>query len=283
MTTRTTAPTGAPCWADLWTSDVEGSRRFYGELLGWESEAPNPDFGGYFMFTRDGVPVAGAMGDTPDNPAQDLWKVYLATDDIAATVEAAGRAGAEVVVPVAPVGDLGFQAVVTDPAGAGVGVWQPVGFAGFSTLDEPGTPSWFELFTADYPPGRRLLPLGVPVGHRGRGGQRRVPLHGAAAGRVRPPGRDHGRVGLRPGRRLRLVRVLGDGGRGRGGGYRALARRRRHGRTRRLPLRPHGHGDRPGRGRLPAAAGTARLTARPAPTGPLTSWPTPTGRLTSHP
>jgi predicted enzyme related to lactoylglutathione lyase len=151
MTTRTTAPTGAPCWADLWTSDVEGSRRFYGELLGWESEAPNPDFGGYFMFTRDGVPVAGAMGDTPDNPAQDLWKVYLATDDIAATVEAAGRAGAEVVVPVAPVGDLGFQAVVTDPAGAGVGVWQPVGFAGFSTLDEPGTPSWFELFTADYP------------------------------------------------------------------------------------------------------------------------------------
>ncbi|HEY1734337.1 MAG TPA: hypothetical protein VGG23_07810, partial [Acidimicrobiales bacterium] len=62
MTTREKAPVGAPCWADLWTSDVEGSRRFYRELLGWESGDPDPAFGGYFMFTRDGVPVAGAMG-----------------------------------------------------------------------------------------------------------------------------------------------------------------------------------------------------------------------------
>ena len=151
MTTRTAAPAGAPCWADLWTSDVEGSRRFYGELLGWEALEANPDFGGYFMFARDGVPVAGAMGDMPDDPAQDLWKIYLATDDIAATVEAAGRAGAEIVVPATPVGDLGFQAVVTDPTGAGVGMWQAAAFAGFSTLDEPGAPSWFELFTTGYP------------------------------------------------------------------------------------------------------------------------------------
>ena len=150
MTTRTTAPAGAPCWADLWTSDVEGSRRFYGELLGWEAAEPNPDFGGYFMFMRDGVPVAGGMGDMPDNPAQDLWKVYLATDDIAATVEAASAAGAEVVGPAMPVADLGFQAVLTDPTGAGVGAWQAAAFPGFTTLDEPGAPSWFELFTADF-------------------------------------------------------------------------------------------------------------------------------------
>ena len=33
MPTRDHAPDGSPCWADLWTSDVEGSRRFYGEPL----------------------------------------------------------------------------------------------------------------------------------------------------------------------------------------------------------------------------------------------------------
>ena len=51
-----------PCWADLWTSDVERSRAFYAELFGWEALPPSPEFGGYFMFARDGVPVAGGMG-----------------------------------------------------------------------------------------------------------------------------------------------------------------------------------------------------------------------------
>lgn len=150
MTTRTTVPVGAPCWTDLWTSDVEGSRRFYGELFGWEAGEPSPEFGGYFMFNRAGVPVAGAMGDMPDNPAQNLWKIYLATDDIARTVKAAEAEGGQIVVPAMPVADLGIQAVLTDPTGAGVGVWQPATFPGFSVLDESGSPSWFELFATDY-------------------------------------------------------------------------------------------------------------------------------------
>ena len=32
MPTRDRAPIGSPCWVDLWTSDVEGSRKFYSEL-----------------------------------------------------------------------------------------------------------------------------------------------------------------------------------------------------------------------------------------------------------
>jgi hypothetical protein len=150
MTTRTIAPVGAPCWADLWTSDVEGSRRFYSELFGWEAGEPSPEFGGYFMFNRDGAPVAGAMGDMPDNPAQNVWTIYLATDDIAGVLAAAAPAGAEIVVPQMPVADFGIQAQLTDPTGASVGVWQPGTFAGFSVLDEAGAPSWFELFTSDY-------------------------------------------------------------------------------------------------------------------------------------
>ena len=63
MTNRPVAPPGAPCWVDLWTSDMEGSRRFYSELFGWQAGEPRPDHGGYFMFNRAGIPVAGAMGD----------------------------------------------------------------------------------------------------------------------------------------------------------------------------------------------------------------------------
>src|ERR1051325_10535966 len=28
-------PEGAPCWADAMFSDLEGAKRFYGEVLGW--------------------------------------------------------------------------------------------------------------------------------------------------------------------------------------------------------------------------------------------------------
>jgi uncharacterized protein len=150
MSNRDHAPVGAPCWADLWTSDVEGSRRFYADLFGWEAQAPSPEFGGYFMFTRDGAPAAGAMGDMDDMPASNTWKIYLATDDIAKTVKTAEAEGAHIIVPPMAVADLGTQAVLVDPTGAEVGAWQPGTFPGFTVLDEPGAPSWFEDLTREH-------------------------------------------------------------------------------------------------------------------------------------
>jgi predicted enzyme related to lactoylglutathione lyase len=147
---RDHAPSGSPCWTDLWTSDVEGSRQFYGELFGWEAQEPNPEFGGYFMFTCDGVPLAGGMGDMGEMSANDTWKIYLATDDITKTVEAAETAGAEIISLPMAVADLGTQAVLIDPTGAHLGAWQAGTFPGFAVLNESGTPSWFELHTRDH-------------------------------------------------------------------------------------------------------------------------------------
>jgi hypothetical protein len=151
MTTRDRAPIGSPCWADLWTSDVEGSRRFYGQLFGWEAQEPSPEFGGYFMFNRDGIPVAGGMGDMgEDMPADDTWKIYLATDDIDKTAAATVAGGGQIIAPSMPVADLGVQLVLTDPTGAHLGAWQPMAFPGFTVMNEHGAPSWFELFTRDH-------------------------------------------------------------------------------------------------------------------------------------
>ncbi len=150
MPTRDRAPIGSPCWADLWTSDVDGSRRFYSELFGWEAQEPSPEFGGYFMFTRNGVPTAGAMGDMGDMPANNTWKIYLNTDDIAKTLQAAEAADAQVIAPAMPIADLGTQAVLIDPTGAHLGAWQPGTFPGFTVLGEQGAPSWFELHTRDF-------------------------------------------------------------------------------------------------------------------------------------
>lgn len=150
MSTRDTAPIGAPCWTDLWTSDVDGSRSFYTELFGWEAQEPSAEFGGYFMFTRNGVPVAGGMGDMGDLRADNSWKIYLATDDIAKTVDTAKTEGAQIVGGPDAVADLGSQAILIDPTGALVGAWQAGTFQGFSVLGEHGAPSWFELHTRDH-------------------------------------------------------------------------------------------------------------------------------------
>lgn len=156
MTTRHSVPTGGPCWVDLWTSDIEGSRRFYGELFGWEAEEPNPEFGGYFSFLRDGVRIAGAMGDMGREgdehfrKADDTWTVYLATDDIHAAATAAEAAGATILSPPMQVGDLGWQSMLDDPTGAHLGMWQAGTHPGITVLDERGAPSWFELFTRDH-------------------------------------------------------------------------------------------------------------------------------------
>jgi predicted enzyme related to lactoylglutathione lyase len=150
MTRRETAPLGAPCWVDLWTSDVEGSRRFYSELFGWVAEEPSPEHGGYFMFTRDGVPVAGAMGGTGEMPADNAWKPYLASNDLGRTLQLVAEHGGKVLAPAMPVVNLGVQAVISDPEGRVVGVWQPGSFRGFTVMNEPGAPRFFAFNTEDY-------------------------------------------------------------------------------------------------------------------------------------
>jgi predicted enzyme related to lactoylglutathione lyase len=154
MPARETAPNGAPCWVDLMTSDVERSKAFYTQVFGWTAEEANEDFGGYFNFTRDGVRVAGCTPHQPEMGAEagvpDVWSIYLATDDAAKTVEAATANGGEVQVPAMQLEDLGTMAVVGDPTGASIGIWQPGSHKGFGVITEDGAPSWFELHTRDY-------------------------------------------------------------------------------------------------------------------------------------
>ena len=150
MPTRDTAPMGAPCWVDLSSTDAERARAFYCDLFGWTADEPNPEFGGYFSFRKDGQLIAGAMAFQPDMGVPDVWSIYLATDDAAKTVEVAAAAGAQVVSPAMAVGDLGTMAVLIDPTGAAIGLWQPGTHPGFKEVGENCTPSWFELHTRDY-------------------------------------------------------------------------------------------------------------------------------------
>jgi predicted enzyme related to lactoylglutathione lyase len=150
MPKRDAAPTGAPCWVDVFTSDPDKTRAFYGQLFGWTSKAAGDEYGGYINFQKDGILVAGGVPNDGTSGTPDVWSVYLATEDAKATVDAAVAHGSQVIVPALDVGELGTMAVVTDPGGAAIGAWKPGLHKGFGVLGEPGTPSWFELHTRDH-------------------------------------------------------------------------------------------------------------------------------------
>ncbi len=150
MATRDTAPIGAPCWVDLYTTDADRSRAFYSELFGWAAEEPEPEFGGYFNFQKDGSRIAGCMPSQPGMGVPNTWSVYLAVEDAGKTAEVAAASGGEVISPPMQVAELGTMAVIKDAGGSSVGIWQPGTFQGFSSVYEPRTPGWFELHTGDY-------------------------------------------------------------------------------------------------------------------------------------
>lgn len=150
MPNRETAPVGAPCWVDVFTTDPDQTRAFYGELFGWKSEEPNAEFGGYFNFTKDDRLIAGGMRNDGSSETTDQWTVYLAVENAEASTAAVAAHGGEVHAPVMVVGDLGSMAVFADAGGAHLGLWQPGLHKGFGIINEPGAPGWFELHTREY-------------------------------------------------------------------------------------------------------------------------------------
>lgn len=147
------APTlvaGAPCWNDLYSSDTDRAKEFYGGLFGWTTMDPGPEYGGYFLFQKDGKVVAGCMGNDGEQGLPDAWTVYLTTDDADRTVEAAKSSGGQVHMEPMDVTQNGRFAMLGDPGGAAIGAWQPRDVTGFELHGEPGAPAWFELWTRDF-------------------------------------------------------------------------------------------------------------------------------------
>jgi predicted enzyme related to lactoylglutathione lyase len=150
MPSRDAAPLGAPCWIDLFSSDTDKAREFYGAAFGWTAEDSGTEYGGYINFSKDGILVAGMMHNDGSSGSPDGWNTYLAVADAEATVEAAANAGATVYLQPMEVMDLGSMAMIADPGGAAIGIWQPGLHKGFGVLGETGAPAWFELHTRDY-------------------------------------------------------------------------------------------------------------------------------------
>ncbi|GAA3596474.1 VOC family protein [Nonomuraea rosea] len=140
MAERTGFPDGAPCWAQLLTTDAVAAERFYADLLGWECHAQ----GGWTMCRLGGRPVAAI---TPDPRAGDpaAWTVYLATSDLTSAVAKLDAAGGKLIE-----GPAAGYALASDPSGATFALYQATPeFAGAGVVAEPGAMSWAEANVPD--------------------------------------------------------------------------------------------------------------------------------------
>ena len=137
---------GFPTWVDLGTADLEGARRFYGSLFGWQ--VAEEEYGGYVTFLLNGLPVAGA-GPLYGEGQPTAWSTYIAADDADEVAARVAAAGGKVLVAPFDVLDQGRMAAFLDPGGAPFSVWEAGTMQGAALFDVPGTLTWNELNTRD--------------------------------------------------------------------------------------------------------------------------------------
>jgi predicted enzyme related to lactoylglutathione lyase len=145
---------GTPTWADLLSTDMERVTPFYIGLFGWEpTDMPMPDGSGvYRMFTKDGHNIAGLGQQSPqmaEAGMPSVWTVYIGGDADKAA-ERAKAAGGQVAMEPVDIADSGRLAVLLDPGGAGIGVWQPNQHRGFGLAGEAGSLVWCEDNTRSF-------------------------------------------------------------------------------------------------------------------------------------
>jgi predicted enzyme related to lactoylglutathione lyase len=138
-------PLGTPTWIVLAVTDLRAAKAFYGAVFGWEFATTA---GGTDCLLH-GLPVAGLRQVTAQADAGHGWTVHLATDDCDGTAKRVASAGGTVLDAPHEVGDLGRAAVVVDPTGARVGLWQGRAHPGCRLVNEPGTLVRNDLVTAE--------------------------------------------------------------------------------------------------------------------------------------
>ncbi|HLJ83540.1 MAG TPA: VOC family protein [Candidatus Eremiobacteraceae bacterium] len=141
---------GEMCWTDLGTPDFAGAKKFYRAIFGWTAKdlPMGPGFD-YAMMRVKGKKVCVLYGMPEDQRAAKvtpLWLPYVSVANVAATVKKARAAGGKIIVQPRDVKE-GSMAVIKDPAGAAIGLWQAGSHAGATISKTPGAVCWHDLNT----------------------------------------------------------------------------------------------------------------------------------------
>ena len=123
-----TMPQHRHWWHELNTWEPEAALAFYGRTLGWEFESQNlPDGTAYWIANKDGRAVGGVFELTaPDYEGiPSHWMTYLSVNDMQLAQQNTSSAGGAVMRQPVSIPGVGKLAVVTDAAGAMIGLIEP--------------------------------------------------------------------------------------------------------------------------------------------------------------
>jgi uncharacterized protein len=109
------------CFFEIPGDDLEALKTFYGQMFDWGFEKVPGEFRYFSIETGDekikgGLTARQDAGHTPVN--------YVKVDSVQASLDKAKTLGATIVVPRKPVPGIGWYAVLTDPQGNRVGLWE---------------------------------------------------------------------------------------------------------------------------------------------------------------
>jgi uncharacterized protein len=142
---------GVPCWADTSQPDPEAAAEFYGQLFGWELEdvMPPGSESKYYIGRIRGGDVAAVGSTPPGAPPMAMWNTYIWVDSADDAAAKALAAGGTVLMEPFDVMDAGRMAVLADPEGAVICVWQAGKHKGSRIVNEPGSVVFNSLNTRD--------------------------------------------------------------------------------------------------------------------------------------
>ncbi len=146
MGSRTTYEPGTFSRVELFTPDPDDAKRFYGELFGWQTDGASE------TATQGGKAVA-AITEQPDGQrAAGVPPHWLSYVTVASADDSAARAdelGGSVHAGPFDASDAGRVVILTDPAGAMLGLWEARGSIGAELVNDPGCLTANELATDD--------------------------------------------------------------------------------------------------------------------------------------
>ena len=116
------------CHMELHSSNTDGSKDFYSKLFGWGmQDMPMGEHTYTMLKTSDSDDdVHGGITRSQCPEGTSFWVSYVLTDDVDGTLARAKDLGAEVLVEKTEVPEMGWFGMIHDPAGARLGLWQPM-------------------------------------------------------------------------------------------------------------------------------------------------------------
>ena len=109
------------CFFEIPADDPESLQQFYGDMFGWTFEKIPGGFRYYKIHMTQEVPRGGltARQDSKHTPVN-----YVKVESIPDGLAKAQKLGAKVVVTRKPVPGAGWYAVLLDPQGNRIGLWE---------------------------------------------------------------------------------------------------------------------------------------------------------------